>query len=278
MKFVTSARKRGLWAGAIGICLALVSEGAEAVTANDDGQVTKGGNTFIYPCYRLIDVGLQQNGYIKATFKFIRRNKCKYEVYFAETQPKGKIRGLNGITGSKAKASFSIVVEPNTQSIFIEMAGDSGYLAQRFFYLQKYIKAAKRQNSGWQTAWKRSEQNLQETARRDKTPPTITLLSPDVTPKRKVFRLDTYQTFVRGRVNDDAGVVTVLVNGAKAGVKADGTFAKKVKLALGTNSIKVQAEDTNSNVSERTFTIIREEFISDEIIADVDIPKKNQDE
>jgi hypothetical protein len=59
-------------------------------------------------------------------------------------------------------------------------------------------------------------------------------------------------------------------------VKADGSFAKKVKLAIGTNRMKVQAEDIHGNVAERTFTIIREEFISDEVIADVDFPPKTK--
>jgi hypothetical protein len=40
--------------------------------------------------------------------------------------------------------------------------------------------------------------------------------------------------------------------------------------------MKVQAEDTNGNVAERTFTIIREEFIPDAVFADVDIPKKTK--
>ena len=156
------------------------------------------------------------------------------------------------------------------------MSGKSGELAQRHYKLEKYVSAAKREMSGWQTTWKRSEQTLQETAKRDKIPPQIVLLSPDVTPQRQVFRLDTYQTFVRGRVSDESGVATVLVNGAKAGVKADGSFAKKVKLAIGTNHMKVQAEDIHGNVSKRTFTVIREEFIPAETLADVDLPPKTR--
>ncbi len=59
-------------------------------------------------------------------------------------------------------------------------------------------------------------------------------------------------------------------------MKDDGSFAKKVKLAIGSNQILVQAEDIHGNVAERTFTIIREEFIPDEVFADVDIPVKTQ--
>ena len=110
----------------------------------------------------------------------------------------------------------------------------------------------------------------------DDIAPTITLLSPDVTPQNKIFRVDNYQTYVRGRVSDEEGVLTVLVNGKKACVKADGSFAAKLKLGLGANTILVQAEDISGNVSERTFTIVREEFIPEETLADVDIPPKTK--
>jgi hypothetical protein len=89
-------------------------------------------------------------------------------------------------------------------------------------------------------------------------------------------KTDAFQTFIRGRVTDNEGVITVLVNGKKAGVKAEGTFAAKLKLAFGANKILVQAEDINGNVAEKAFTIIREEFIPDTVLADVDIPKKTK--
>ena len=111
---------------------------------------------------------------------------------------------------------------------------------------------------------------------RETTPPEIILLSPDVTPEKKVFRVDSYQTYIRGRVSDNEGVLTVLVNGKKAGVKEDGSFAAKLKLPLGASEILVQAEDINGNVSERKFTIIRKEFISEETLVDVDMPPKTK--
>ena len=77
-------------------------------------------------------------------------------------------------------------------------------------------------------------------------------------------------------MTDNEGVMTVMVNGRKAGVKADGTFASRVKLAFGKNNISVQAEDVNGNVAERKFTIIREEFIPEQTLADVDMPPKTK--
>ena len=254
--------------------VALSATHALAVPAADFGIKLEGSFTK-YGCYKLSDVSLQPDGYIKNIFLF-RKGNCKQTILYVETVPKGKIRGVDGIKGTSAGNSFSITVEPDTIALNIEMAGYEGKLAGLQFKISKYISAAKRQNSGWQTAWKHSEQSLQEASNRDKSPPQIILQSPDVTPQRQAFRVDTYQTFIRGRVSDEAGVATVLVNGNKAGVKSDGSFAKKVKLAFGTNQIRVQAEDIHGNVAERTFAIIREEFIPDEVIADVDIPKKTK--
>ena len=59
-------------------------------------------------------------------------------------------------------------------------------------------------------------------------------------------------------------------------MQAKGDFAAKAKLALGVNPIKVQAEDINGNISERKFTIIREEFIPGQTLADVDMPPKTK--
>lgn len=70
--------------------------------------------------------------------------------------------------------------------------------------------------------------------------------------------------------------MTVLVNGRKAGVKADGLFASKLKLAFGKNTISVQAEDVNGNVAERKFTVIRDEFIPEQTLADVDMPPRTK--
>jgi hypothetical protein len=253
----------------------LQSNHALAVSAGDKGEKLDKDFPNV-GCYQLSDISLQPDGYIKTTFSYKNYLGCKHEIFFVETEPKGKIRGVIGVQGTDAGNGFSIIVEPNTTHLNAEMAGYEGELARRQFNLTKYISAAKRQNSGWQTAWKRSEQTLRETAKRDNVPPTIILLSPDVTPQRQVFRVDTYQTFIRGKATDAAGIATVLVNGKKAGVKSDGSFAKKVKLAFGLNKMKVQAADIHGNVAERTFTIVREEFISDEVIADVDIPKKTR--
>jgi hypothetical protein len=108
---------------------------------------------------------------------------------------------------------------------------------------------------------------------RETVPPSISFSSIDPT---KIFRTDAYQTFIRGKVTDNEGVLTLLVNGRKAAMKADGTFAAKLKLRIGENRIAVSAEDINGNVAEESLTIIREDFIPEETLADVDIPPKTK--
>jgi hypothetical protein len=252
-----------------------VSSISFAVTVSDYGEVYPAGGKTGDPCYTLDDVSLIDTGYIRLRFKYTD-HYCKKEVYFSETINKGKIRGVIGINGVSSKSIFTIDVEPDTAFIIFDMAGSYGKLSQVRFPVQKYIAVAKRANTGWQSAWKRSEQNLREGGKKDKNSPKIVLLSPDVTPRNQVFRVDTYQITIRGKVSDDSGVATVLVNGSKAGVRNDGSFGRKVRLAFGTNNIKVQAEDVHGNLAERTFSVIREEFIPDETLGDVDLPLKTR--
>ena len=66
------------------------------------------------------------------------------------------------------------------------------------------------------------------------------------------------------------------MNGRKAGLKANGSFASKIKLKLGVNKVSIQAQDINGNIGEKFLTIIREEFIPEETLADVDMPPKTK--
>ena len=82
--------------------------------------------------------------------------------------------------------------------------------------------------------------------------------------------------FVRGKVVDNEGVMNLVVKGNKTSLKSDGMFVTKVKLAYGKNKIKIQAEDVNGNVQEKVVTVIREEYISEQTLADVDLPPKTE--
>ena len=127
----------------------------------------------------------------------------------------------------------------------------------------------------WMSNFNASESQLAEAKASDRTPPLIQILSPTQN-NGQVSRVDTYTSFVRGKVTDDAGVMNILVGGRKVGIKEDGTFAAKVKLKIGRNDILVQAEDVNNNLSEELVTIVRDEFIPDQTLADVDLPPKTK--
>ena len=85
---------------------------------------------------------------------------------------------------------------------------------------------------------------------------------------------DSLNLFVRGKVTDDSGIATVLIHNRKAKVSADGRFVHRLKLGYGLNNIKIQAEDVNGNVSEKIIKITREEYISEQLLVDVDLPPK----
>ena len=85
---------------------------------------------------------------------------------------------------------------------------------------------------------------------------------------------DSLNFFLRGVVKDDSGIATVLVKKQKAKVSADGRFVHRLKLGYGLNNIKIQAEDVNGNISEKIIKITREEYISEQLLVDVDLPRK----
>ena len=220
---------------------------------------------------------------VPARVNFRFQKTCKRDVFDVKTTPPGRLLGFGNFEGNQAKKNFWLDVAIDTQDILLTTNKYEGIGLTTTRYsigpliaeIRKYLSQTKGAPD-WQSLLGQSERMLAEREADDDIAPTITLLSPDVTPQNKIFRVDNYQTYVRGRVSDEEGVLTVLVNGKKACVKADGSFAAKLKLGLGANTILVQVEDISGNVSERTFTIVREEFIPEETLADVDIPPKTK--
>lgn len=103
-------------------------------------------------------------------------------------------------------------------------------------------------------------------------PPTITIDAPVLPPNQSHLQVDHYTQIIRGHVQDASGVVTVLLNKQAVRLEADGRFAGKVRLAIGANTITVEAEDVPGNVATRTLTLIRQPFIPEDALADVDVP------
>ena len=230
-------------------------------------------------CANLHSLRMTESGNV--AWKFTRYNggECQNaKVAFVKTEPPKSIRGVSHLNKNGTfKDSFVIVATPKTTKIQIQILnywGKGGYAS----YHQKDKVAALLEidSAGdWMSNFTASESQLKETKAADKTPPKIRILSPTAV-SGQIPRVDTYTTFLRGQVTDDAGVMNILVQGRKVGIKEDGSFAAKIKLAVGRNDILIQAEDINSNVAEKSVTIIRDEFISEQTLVDVDMPPKTK--
>ena len=238
-------------------------------------------------CYILRNVRIEESGLVTLKFQYetLRGYKCKsHKIYDITSYPSGQIGQVTGIEDRYATDPFFVQVTPNTNSVSIKFLKSNRVIVQKYsigryiLRIKKLIEnecsnqqldicIAEQSRPSWERTFRNSVSKLK--GRAEKTPPTIIL-------NKHPNRTDTYNTFIRGRVTDNEGVMTVMVNGRKPGVKADGTFASRVKLAFGKNNISVQAEDVNGNVAERKFTIIREEFIPEETLADVDMPPKTR--
>ena len=236
-------------------------------------------------CYTLKSLEFSKKGYVIANIDTAYGERCaKYrKIYYIETRAtdfkkskhikKNTIRKVVGISENKISEIISLHVFPETSYITINANTYYGKIGKFTLDISLDIEKLKlvNANKNWLKELSSSEEKLVEKKNSDKTPPQISIFN-----LKNNQKLDTYKLFVRGKVTDNRGILSVFVNGKKSGIKSDGTFASKVKLGLGKNKIKIQAEDVNNNVSEKSLTIIREEYISELTLADVDIPPKTQ--
>lgn len=95
----------------------------------------------------------------------------------------------------------------------------------------------------------------------DKTPPVITILSPNLEEVSRglgVTRMDDSTTVI-GRANDENGIEQLVINGVQANLRSNGDFDAIVKLKAGKNRIFIIAIDFNGNKTEKEFVINRPE-------------------
>lgn len=255
-------------------------------------DVSTGKSFYGKSCFFLHNLSINTNGLVVLNFRaneYYIIYECKAEIYDIQVNPVGTLMGLKNlkegvVKGNFYKSAFSIILSTKAEAISLQMLDKDGKAIKVKYPLSKSIGEAIRSHAvrkklgKWDKIISRNASpkgggSLKPSVV-EKIPPKISIKSPQLS--GKIHRTDTYQTYVRGRATDNKGVLTILVNGKKAGVKADGTFAAKLKLAFGANKIKVQAEDINGNIAEKNFTIIREEYIPEETLADVDIPKKTK--
>ena len=245
-------------------------------------------------CYYLNTITFEEAGFITLHFKHNNKiigstpshsrycpENVLYDVKVLNEKFKStKIIGAKGVNGRNSNKEFWIQVSPDTARISLSILKNKNVATEtwRFGDKIKELKArisrlekAESSTPSWQKAFKNVESKLIETAEKDKTSPKIEIFSPT-----NSLKVDSYNLFVRGKVIDNEGVMNLIVKGKKSSVNSDGTFVSKVKLGYGTNKIKIQAEDVNGNISEKTITVIREEYISEQTLVDVDLPPKTR--
>ena len=237
-------------------------------------------------CLRLKKISLEDDGYIHWYFKaegwntngFVTKNHCNgTTLHMVETNPKNGMRRVLGLENKVITKDtvFVLVTTPEVKGFQLTLDDIRGKTVKAKIdgTIEHEMLIELAAHGDWMTNFNASEAQLTEAKSSDGTPPSITIVSP--TPDSgQVSRVDTYTSFIRGKVTDDAGVMNILVGGKKVGVKEDGTFAAKVKLKIGRNDFLVQTEDINNNVAEAMVTIVRDEFIPDQTLADVDLPPK----
>lgn len=108
-----------------------------------------------------------------------------------------------------------------------------------------------------------------ETNRREveRVPPTVRITQPTdflTTREKKII--------LKGTATDNAGVYEVLVDGEEVDLQRSGEFVAEVKLAIGSNTVRVKVVDKNGNITEKQLTIIRQER-AQIVDVDINIPK-----
>ncbi|SVD53906.1 uncharacterized protein METZ01_LOCUS406760, partial [marine metagenome] len=186
-------------------------------------------------CYNLRNVRIEESGLVTLKFQYETQlgYKCKsHKIYDITSYPSGQIGQVTGIEDRYATDPFFVQVTPNTNSVSIKFLKSNRVIVQKYsigrhiFRIKKLIEnecsnnqldicIAEQSRPSWERTFRNSVSKLK--AKADKTPPRISVFSPKVSKGQKAIRVDTYKANVRGRVTDNEGVMTVMVNGSKAG-------------------------------------------------------------
>lgn len=89
---------------------------------------------------------------------------------------------------------------------------------------------------------------------KDITPPTITLVSPDIKRVAKPLVKESVLNLI-GRVSDKSGINSLFINEEKTEVPNDGVFMAKIPLNPGDNEISIIAMDSLDNIAETKFMV-----------------------
>jgi len=88
----------------------------------------------------------------------------------------------------------------------------------------------------------------------DITPPTITLVSPDIKRETKPTIEENILNLI-GKVSDKSGINSLFINEEKTEVPNDGIFMARIPLMPGDNEISIIAMDSLDNIAETKFTV-----------------------
>lgn len=193
------------------------------------------------------------------------------------TQPAKTIIAANDIYEDGGfRRSFSLKVKPYTSSVLIATTDLAGASTTLQFDVAEHIRQAQvlHQNTAWMDGVIHNQATSIDKKTNDNEPPKFIFNKQNLNKNKPVF-VESYVTFLRGKVTDNIAVLNVSVNGQKIRFTSDGDFAAKIKLKLGKNEVLVQAEDLDNNVAEQRLVFVRREFIPNDNIADVDIPPKS---
>lgn len=167
-----------------------------------------------------------------------------------------EIPGVFSSSASRKKVSlrFNILVPITSKTVFFEGLGK--YDNNASFDLKPFYQYVQKHSSSV---------NI------DNIKPKIHLNYPKLT--NNFYRTEELFITLEGKVTDNMGLMSMMVNGKKVKVSNDGFYKKRLKLKLGKNTVILKAEDINNNTITYDFIIIRDELIQDTEFSDVDYPK-----
>ena len=100
-------------------------------------------------------------------------------------------------------------------------------------------------------------------------PTYLTIISPpnlEQDKSRGFTKIKGSKVDVEGKVTDNNGVKSLIVNDFLVDVALDGSFSKEIPLVAGENSLLFAVTDNNENKLEKSYTIVSE---SDDVIAGI---------
>ncbi|MEX2427242.1 MAG: caspase family protein, partial [Bacteroidales bacterium] len=102
--------------------------------------------------------------------------------------------------------------------------------------------------------WVNKKTEVSTPANPDKTPPSITFLSHNITDGR-YFHNDEATISLIGKVTDESGLSYLAINSKLVSMTESGVFVKEVQLTKGENELSLVAVDKNNNLVRTNITI-----------------------